>query len=161
MPCEKRPSCTYVEEALSYTGRLAGEVCFFVFLEIVMKLFVGNLSWNATEETLRPLFEAFGKVVSVRIVTDPYTGRSKGFGFVEMENEAEGDEAVRQLNDSPFLNRPLRVSRARQEQGGAPRQGGRTGGGYGQRGGEGGGYGQRGGEGRPARRPHFEEAHED
>ena len=151
MPCEKWVSCTYVEETRSDAGRLVSEVSFFVFLEIVMKLFVGNLSWNATEETLRPLFEAFGKVVSVRIVTDPYTGRSKGFGFVEMENEAEGDEAVRQLNDSPFLNRPLRVSRARQEQGGGPRQGGRSGG----------GYGQRGGEGRPARRPHFEEAHED
>jgi RNA recognition motif-containing protein len=116
-----------------------------------MKLFVGNLSWNATEETLKPLFEAFGKVVSVRIVTDPYTGRSKGFGFVEMEDEAAGDEAVRQLNDSPFLNRPLRVSRARQEQAGGPRQGGRTGG-YGPRGGE---------ERRPQRRPHFEEAHEE
>jgi RNA recognition motif-containing protein len=103
---------------------LARRTDVFCFLEIVMKLFVGNLSWNATEETLKPLFEAFGKVVSVRIVTDPYTGRSKGFGFVEMEDEASGDEAVRQLNDSPFLNRPLRVSRARQEQGGngGPRQ---------------------------------------
>ena len=121
-----------------------------------MKLFVGNLSWNATEETLRPAFEAFGKVVSIRIVTDPYTGRSKGFGFVEMESETEGDEAIRQLNDSPFLNRPLRVSRARQEQGGGPRQGG------GGRSGGGGGYGQRGGgEGRPARRPHFEEAQQE
>ena len=121
-----------------------------------MKLFVGNLSWNATEEALRPAFEAFGKVVSIRIVTDPYTGRSKGFGFVEMESEAEGDEAIRQLNDSPFLNRPLRVSRARQEQGGGPRQGGGGGGRSG-----GGGYGQRGGEGRPARRPHFEGAQQD
>jgi RNA recognition motif-containing protein len=116
-----------------------------------MKLFVGNLSWNATEETLKPLFEAFGHVVSVRIVTDPYTGRSKGFGFVEMEDEAACDEAVRQLNDSPFLNRPLRVSRARQEQPGA-RQG-RSGGGYG---------GQRGGEERrPPRRQHFEETSEE
>lgn len=121
-----------------------------------MKLFVGNLSWNATEETLKPLFEAFGKVVSVRIVTDPYTGRSKGFGFVEMEDEAAGDEAVRQLNDSPFLNRPLRVSRARQEQAGGPRQG-RSGGGYGgSRGGEG-----RGGEERRPRRPHYEEARDE
>ncbi len=118
-----------------------------------MKLFVGNLSWNATEETLKPLFEAFGKVVSVRIVTDPYTGRSKGFGFVEMEDESAGDEAVRQLNDSPFLNRPLRVSRARQEQAGAPRQA-RSGGGYGapQRGGD---------ERRPPRRPHYEESRDE
>jgi RNA recognition motif-containing protein len=95
----------------------------FSFLEKgMMKLFVGNLSWSATEDALRAAFEAFGKVLSVKIVTDPYTGRSKGFGFVEMEDEATADEAIRQLNESPFLNRPLRVSKARQEQRG-PRQG--------------------------------------
>jgi RNA recognition motif-containing protein len=97
-----------------------------------MKLFVGNLSWDATEELLRPLFEAYGKVVSVRIICDPYTGRSKGFGFVEMEDESSGNEAVSQLNDRPFLNRPLRVSQARQEQAGPrqPRFGGGASGGH-------------------------------
>ncbi len=129
-----------------------------------MKLFVGNLSWNASEETLKPLFEAFGKVVSIRIVTDPYTGRSKGFGFVEMETEEACEEAVRQLNDSPFLNRPLRVSRARQEQAGGPRQSrsGGSGGGYGQRGGESRGGESRGGDDRrPARRPHYEDSRDE
>ena len=114
-----------------------------------MKLFVGNLSWSATEETLKPLFEAFGGVVSVRIVTDPYSGRSKGFGFVEMEDESAADEAVRQLNDSPFLNRPLRVSKARQEQGG---------GNGGHRHSRGGGFSSRGGDERRPRRPHYEDA---
>ena len=116
-----------------------------------MKLFVGNLSWNATEDTLKPLFEAFGKFVSIRIVTDQETGRSKGFGFVEMEDETSGNEAVRQLNDSPFLNRPLRVSPARQEQAGGPR-GPRSSGGYGQRGGD---------DRRPQRRSHYGESRDE
>lgn len=88
-----------------------------------MKLFVGNLSWDADEEGLKTLFEQFGKVTSVKIVTDQASGRSKGFGFIDMEDESAGNEAVRQLNETPFLNRPLRVSPARQEQQG-PRQGG-------------------------------------
>ena len=116
------------------------------------KLYVGNLSHDLDNSELRNVFQQYGEVVSAQIIMDRDTGRSKGFGFVEMEDEAAGDEAVRQLNDSPFLNRPLRVSRARQEQGGGPRQG-RSGGGYG---------GQRGGdERRPSRRPHYEEAHDD
>lgn len=94
------------------------------------KLFVGNLSWNADEEGLKALFEPFGKVLSVKIITDQGSGRSKGFGFVEMEDGAE--EAVRQLNETQFLGRPLRVSEARQEQG--PRQGGGGRSSYGSRG---------------------------
>jgi RNA recognition motif-containing protein len=102
-------------------------VSFFCCLENYrMKLFVGNLSWDADEEGLKTLFEQFGKVKSVKIVTDQGSGRSKGFGFVEMEDEAAGNEAVKQLNETPFLNRPLRVSPARQEQG--PRPGGGGGG---------------------------------
>ena len=103
-----------------------------------MKLFVGNLSWNATEEELKNFFKKCGEVVSVRIVSDPYTGRSKGFGFVEMEDEASGEEAIRQLDNTPFLDRPLRVSKARQEQAGGRQN--RGGGGYG---GHRGGYGHR------------------
>jgi RNA recognition motif-containing protein len=94
-----------------------------------MKLFVGNLSWDATEEALQELFAQHGKVVSVRIVQDAYTGRSRGFGFVEMEDENAGNSAVAQLNESQFLGRPLRVSQARQEgerrerrEGGGPRE---------------------------------------
>jgi RNA recognition motif-containing protein len=94
------------------------------------KIFVGNLSWNATEEALRELFAQFGEVISVRIVTDPYTGRSKGFGFVEMTDEAACSAAIEKLDNYNFINRPLRVSRARQEGAGGggsgrpPRSGG-------------------------------------
>ena len=102
-------------------------------------LFVGNLSWNADEEGLRALFEPFGEVLSIKIITDQGSGRSKGFGFVEMKDEAAANESVRQLNETPFLNRPLRVSPARQEQQG-PRQGGAGGRpSFGSRGGSGGG----------------------
>jgi len=89
-----------------------------------MKLFVGNLSWDATEDALRPLFEAHGAVVSVRIIQDPFTGRSKGYGFVEMGDEASCDAAIGALNEFQFLGRPLRVSRARAPEPRGERSGG-------------------------------------
>ncbi len=93
------------------------------------KIFVGNLSWNATEDALKELFAQFGEVVSVRIVTDPYTGRSKGFGFVEMADEASCNTAIEKLDNYSFVNRPIRVSRARQEGSGPrPNRGPRMGG---------------------------------
>lgn len=101
-----------------------------------MKIFVGNLSWDANDDSLRQLFEAYGEVVSVRVVQDPYTGRSKGFGFVEMKDEASCAAAIAGLNEHDFLGRPLRVSRAQE-------QGERTGGGAG--GYRGGDRGDRGG----------------
>lgn len=114
------------------------------------KLFVGNLSWKATEESLKPVFEAFGKVLSVKIVTDN-TGRSKGFGFVEMSSEAEAEAAVQGLNEKPHLERNMRVSLAQERSerpaGGAPRREYRGGGGGdrgGDRGGNGGGRSDRG-----------------
>lgn len=76
------------------------------------KIFVGNLPWKATEEELKKLFEAFGAVLSVKIVLDQYTGKSKGFGFVEMEESEGAEAAIRELNDKPFLERTLRVSLA-------------------------------------------------
>src|SRR5690349_12846142 len=96
---------------------------------MTQKIFVGNLSWNATEDSLKELFAQFGEVVSVRIVTDPYTGRSKGFGFIEMSDEAALAQAIEKLDNYSFINRPLRVSRARQEGAGGPRpnRGPRTG----------------------------------
>ncbi|MDB6082073.1 MAG: RNA-binding protein [Chlamydiia bacterium] len=100
-----------------------------------MKIFVGNLSWDATEDGLRQLFEGHGEVVSVRIVQDQYTGRSKGFGFVEMGSEAACTAAIEGLNDADFVGRPLRVSRA-QEQGDRPRGGDRGGDRGGPRGGD-------------------------
>lgn len=88
------------------------------------KIFIGNLPWKATEETLKELFAAFGEVVSVRIVRDPYTDRSRGFGFVEMKNPAEADKAIEELNDKPFLERNLRVSAAQEREGGGGGGGG-------------------------------------
>ena len=94
------------------------------------KIFVGNLSWNATEDALKELFAEFGEVVSVRIVTDPYTGRSKGFGFVEMAEDDACNQAIEKLDNYNFANRPIRVSRARQEGSGGrrPDRGSRSGG---------------------------------
>lgn len=107
-----------------------------------MKLFVGNLSWDTTEDQLKDLFQQHGQVVSVRIVSDPYTGRSRGFGFVEMESQDAAQNALA-LNDSPFLGRPLRVSIARKPEG---RPAGGQGGPRGERGGfRGGDRGDRGG----------------
>lgn len=80
-----------------------------------MKIFVGNLSWDATEDALKQLFETHGEVVSVRIVQDLQTGRSKGFGFVEMKDEAGCQAAIAGLNEQEFLGRPLRVSRAQEQ----------------------------------------------
>lgn len=88
-----------------------------------MKLFVGNLPWAATEESLKEFFGQVGEVVSVKIITDPYTGRSRGFGFVEMKSQDQAQEAMNKLNEVLFLDRSIRVSMARQEgqQGGAGR----------------------------------------
>lgn len=95
------------------------------------KLFVGNLSWKTTEDNLRSLFEKFGAVTSVRIIVDQYTGKSKGFGFVEMESAEGAQKAVQELNEKPFMERNIRVSNAleRNERGGTGggREGGRGG----------------------------------
>lgn len=91
------------------------------------KLFVGNLSWKATEESLKPVFEAFGKVVSIKIITD-HTGRSKGFGFVEMDTDQDAENAIKGLNEKVHLDRNMRVSLA-QERTDRPAGGG--GGGFG------------------------------
>jgi RNA recognition motif-containing protein len=78
------------------------------------KIFVGNLSWKATEESLKPLFEAYGTVVSIKIITDQYTGKSKGFGFVEMETPDQAEAAIQGLNEKPVLERNIRVSLAQE-----------------------------------------------
>jgi cold-inducible RNA-binding protein len=106
------------------------------------KLFVGNLSFQATEEDLRELFAQAGIVESVRIVTDQFTGRPRGFGFVEMSTKEEAAKAVEMLNGRLFRDRNLVVDEARpqpQRGSGGPRGGG--GGGGGPRGGSGGGGG--------------------
>jgi cold-inducible RNA-binding protein len=82
------------------------------------KLFVGNLSYQATEEDLRELFQQAGTVQSVRIVTDQFTGRPRGFGFVEMSTPEEATRAVEQLNGRVFRDRNLVVDQARSQAGG-------------------------------------------
>ena len=77
------------------------------------KLYVGNLSFKCTDDNLRELFEPFGQVDSARVITDRETGRSKGFGFVEMSVDSEADAAVKELNKSEYLGRPLTVNEAR------------------------------------------------
>ncbi len=110
------------------------------------KLFVGNLSWKTTEDDLKRLFEKVGGVTSVRIIVDQYTGKSKGFGFVEMESSESAQKAVQEFNEKPFMERNIRVSMAleRQERSGGS-SGGSGGGNREYRGGNGGG--SSGGEG--------------
>jgi cold-inducible RNA-binding protein len=81
--------------------------------EMNLKLYVGNLSFGASEEELKKLFSEAGTVQSVKIVTDAYSGRSRGFGFVEMASEAEAEKAVSAINGKTFMDRTLIVSEAR------------------------------------------------
>lgn len=98
------------------------------------KLYIGNLPYGTTEDDLKQLFGEFGVVLSVSIISDRDTGRSKGFGFVEMEEEAAANAAIEKLNKSTFQERMIFVSiaRAREErpQGGGFGGGNRGGGGY-------------------------------
>ncbi|NLT50687.1 MAG: RNA-binding protein [Ignavibacteria bacterium] len=107
-----------------------------------MKIYVGNLSYNVSEEELKTAFERFGKVDTVEIIKDMFTGKSKGFAFIEMPSKEEADQAVRAMNDTELKERNLVVNEARPKSEG----GGRRGGGFGSnRGGSGGRGGSRGG----------------
>jgi RNA recognition motif-containing protein len=77
------------------------------------KLFVGNLSFSATEDAVRSMFEAYGTVDSVSLITDRDTGRARGFGFVEMSDSAEADRAIAELNGRELDGRALNVNEAR------------------------------------------------
>jgi len=81
--------------------------------EIKMNIYVGNLSFDATEEDLRSAFEAFGTVDSVNIIKDRDSGRSKGFGFVEMSSGDEARKAIEALNGKEFKGRAMNVNEAR------------------------------------------------
>ena len=109
------------------------------------KLYVGNLSYSTTSEQLGEMFHAFGAVRSAQVIEDRMTGRSKGFGFVEMETDAEAQAAINGLNGQVKGGRPLTVNEAR------PREEGGRGGGGGRRGGGGFGGERRGGGGRGPR----------
>src|ERR1700760_5037744 len=123
------------------------------------KLYVGNLSYNTTNADLNAMFTPHGTVSSAEVINDRETGRSKGFGFVEMGSDAEAQAAINGMNGQPLEGRPLVVNEARPREerpggfsgaprspyGGGGRSGGGGGGGYG--GGGGGGYGGGGGRG--------------
>lgn len=98
-------------------------------------IFVGNLDFNSSEDDLRQLFQAYGQVDRVSIMTDRDTGRSRGFGFVEMANEEEGEKAIAALNGTQVGGRKLNVNEARPKTersgGGGRDRGGRGGGGGG------------------------------
>ena len=96
------------------------------------KMYVGNIPYDATEEDLRNLFSEYGEIESLKIIQDKYTGRSRGFGFIEMAEEKDAREAIEKLNGKDFMEKTLKVSEARPQQ---KRNGWNRGGGYG------GGYG--------------------
>jgi len=102
-----------------------------------MNLYVGNLSYQITEDELREAFAAYGEVASATLIKDKLTGQPRGFGFVEMPNEAEAQKAIQELNGKEIKGRALSVNpaRPREERSGGP------GGGRGGYGGGGGGYG--------------------
>jgi RNA recognition motif-containing protein len=107
-------------------------------------IYVGNLAWSVTSDDLLELFSQFGKVLSAQVISDRETGRSRGFGFVEMENGEDAQKAIDALNGSSHQNRQLTVNIARereQRSGGGGGYGGGGGGGGRRSGGGGGGYG--------------------
>jgi len=116
-----------------------------------MNLFVAGLPYDLDDAELEEIFEKFGKVNSAKVAMDKETGKSRGFGFVEMDNDAEGKEAIEHLNDISLGKKPLVVKQAEDRQGGSGGGGGYRGGGNsgggGYRGGSGGGGGYRGGSG--------------
>ena len=107
-----------------------------------MNIFVAKLNFDTRESSLQDAFEAFGTVDSVKIIMDKFTGRSKGFGFVEMPNDDEAMAAINDLNDQEFDGRTIVVKKAepRENRGGGGNRGGGRGG-YGGGGNRGGGYG--------------------
>lgn len=115
----------------------------------MVNIYVGNLSWGCTNDDLMQLFGQHGTVARAQVVLDRETGRSRGFGFVEMANPAEAQAAIAALHDLEFQGRPLTVNEARPREprpaGGGGYGGGRGGGGGYGGGGGGGGYGGRGG----------------
>jgi RNA recognition motif-containing protein len=108
------------------------------------KLYVGNMSYSVDSSSLQELFSQFGNVVSAEVISDRDTGRSKGFGFVEMSSDEEAQNAINGLNGQQHDGRSLTVNEAKPKE---PRSGGGGGGGRGGYGGGGGGGGRRGGGG--------------
>ena len=79
-----------------------------------MNIYAGNLHFDLSEDELKEQFAVYGQVTSVKIITDKYTGRSKGFGFIEMESDSEGQEAIDSLNGKDIKGRAVRINEARE-----------------------------------------------
>jgi RNA recognition motif-containing protein len=138
----------------------------YFFNYTIMNIYVGNVSWNVSSEDLQELFTPYGEVASAKVATDRQTGRSRGFGFVEMPNDEEAKAAIEGLNQAEVDGRNIVVNESKPKEGGdagggyKPRRTGGSSGGYGgsrgsggyggggSRGGSGGGGGYRGGGGR-------------
>jgi len=112
-----------------------------------MNIFVGSLPFKIEEGDLQTIFEEYGEVSAVRIITDKFSGRSKGFGFVEMPNDEEAKKAIEQLNGAELEGRTIVVNESEERK----RDGGNRGGGGFNRGGGGGGFNRGGGGGRDRR----------
>ncbi len=100
-----------------------------------MNIYVSHLSWNTTSDSLQDLFSQYGEVTSANIINDRETGRSRGFGFVEMPNEEEGQKAIDELNETEFEGKTINVNvaRPREERPSGGYDGGNRGGGYNRR----------------------------
>jgi len=116
-----------------------------------MNIFVGSLPFKIEEGDLQTIFEEYGEVSAVRIITDKFSGRSKGFGFVEMPNDEEAKKAIEQLNGAELEGRTIVVNESEERK----RDGGNRGGGGFNRGGGGGGFNRGGGGGRDRREGGF------
>jgi RNA recognition motif-containing protein len=132
-----------------------------------MNIYVGNLVFDVTEDDLKEAFKEFGEITEVRLIMDKFSGKSKGFGFIEMPSKAEAEKAIEEMNGKEFKGRAINVNEAKPKvdrggrggggRGGGGRggggRGGGSGGGYG--GGGGGGGGRRGGSGNSRGRGHY------
>lgn len=78
-----------------------------------MNIYVGNISYDATDQTIKQAFESFGEVTSARIIKDKYTGQSRGFGFVEMPMQSQAQTAIKSLNGKELLGKQISVNEAR------------------------------------------------
>jgi len=89
-----------------------------------MNIFIGNLNFGLSEDELKEVFEEYGEVTSAKIITDKYTGRSKGFGFVEMSNDEQAKQAIEALDGADFKGRNINVNQAREKSDDNRRSGG-------------------------------------
>jgi RNA recognition motif-containing protein len=135
--CDRRSHITDSPQFLTYQLTYS----FFLILGALMNIFVGNLAKDVTDDDLMQEFSAYGKVKSVKVIRDLFSGESKGFGFVEMDIKSEAETAIKELNTKDVKGKKLNVNEARPKTDNR-RPGGRGGNSGGHRGGNGGGGGR-------------------